>query len=116
MAEKKTGAAKHSADYRDRKKAEAERLGIETLPVESAAGTRTELTKAMKVHGYTQLQELLQDLHRAFITVDHREQARRLKKPDAPAFKISPKLARRFEAVSRAELRREPGDEQIMPD
>ena len=26
MAEKKTGAAKHSADYRDRKKAEAERL------------------------------------------------------------------------------------------
>ena len=27
MAEKKTGAAKHSADYRDRKKAEAERLG-----------------------------------------------------------------------------------------
>ncbi|GEM_PF-3709133 len=43
MADKKTGAAKHSADYRDRKKAEAERLGIETLPVESAAGTRVEL-------------------------------------------------------------------------
>lgn len=40
MAEKKTGAAKYSADYRDRKRAEAERLGIETLPVESASGTR----------------------------------------------------------------------------
>lgn len=38
MAEKKTGAAKHSADYRERKKAEAERFGIETLPVEMAAG------------------------------------------------------------------------------
>jgi hypothetical protein len=111
MAEKKTGAAKHSADYRDRKKAEAERLGIEILPVESAAGTRSEMAKAMKAHGYTQLQELLQDLHRAFIAVDHREQARRLKKPDAPAFKISPKLARRFEAANRAEPKRNPCSE-----
>ncbi|WEJ19320.1 hypothetical protein N0B28_13500 [Pseudomonas sp. SD17-1] len=115
MAEKKTGAAKHSADYRDRKRAEAERLGIETLPVESAAGTRAELAKAMKAHGYTQLQELLQDMHRAFIAVDHREQARRLKKPDAPAFKISPKLARRFDAASRAELKRGPDEEIIAP-
>lgn len=115
MAEKKTGAAKHSADYRDRKKAEAERLGIETLPVESAAGTRAEMAKAMKAHGYTQLQELLQDLHRAFIAVDHREQARRLKKPDAPAFKISPKLARKFAAATRAELKRNPGDELEAP-
>ena len=79
MADKKTGAAKHSADYRDRKKAEAERLGIETLPVESAAGTRVELAKAMKAHGYTQLQELLQDLHRSFIAADRPEQTRRLK-------------------------------------
>ena len=115
MAEKKTVAAKHSADYRDRKKAEAERLGIEILPVESAAGTRAELAKAMKAHGYTQLQELLQDLHRAFIVADHREQARRLKKPDAPAFKISPKLARKFEAASRAELKRDPGDDIRSP-
>ncbi|MFV0926513.1 hypothetical protein [Pseudomonas palmensis] len=115
MAEKKTGAAKHSADYRDRKKAEAERLGIETLPVESAAGTRAELAKAMKVHGYTQLQELLQDMHRAFIAADHQEQARRLKKPDAPAFKISPKLARRIEEASITEVRRNPGDEIQMP-
>lgn len=115
MAEKKTGAAKHSADYRDRKRAEAERLGIETLPVESAAGTRAELAKAMKVHGYTQLQELLQDLHRSFIAADRPEQTRRLKRPDAPAFKVSPKLARRFAAATRAELRRNPGDEIEAP-
>jgi len=115
MAEKKTGAAKHSADYRDRKKAEAKRLGIEKLPVESAAGTRAELAKAMRAHGYTQLQELLQDMHRAFIAVDHREQVHRLKKPDAPAFKISPKLARRFEDASRMELQRDCGDEAIRP-
>lgn len=109
MAEKKTGAAKHPAAYHDRKKAEAE-LGIEILPVESAAETRTEMTKAMKAHSDTQSQEMLQDLHWAFVAVDHREQPHRLKKPDAPAFKISPKLARRFEAASRAELRRDPGD------
>ncbi|WP_210013983.1 hypothetical protein [Pseudomonas palmensis] len=87
MAEKKTGSAKHSADYRERKKAEAERRELEILPVESAAGTRADMAKAMKAHGYTQLQELLQDLHWAFIAVDHREQARRLKKPDAPALR-----------------------------
>lgn len=115
MAEEKTGAAKHSADYRDRKRAEAERLGIETLSVESAAGTRAELAKAMRAHGYTQLQELLQDLRRAFIAVDHREQARRLKKPDAPAFQISPKLARQFEEASQAELKRDSGDEIVTP-
>lgn len=50
-------------------------------------------------------------MHRAFIAADHQEQARLLKKPDAPAFKISPKLARRFEAASRVELRRDPGEE-----
>ncbi|WP_338794387.1 hypothetical protein [Pseudomonas sp. AE27] len=115
MAEKKTGAAKHSADYRGRKKAEAKRLGIEILPVESAAGTRAELAKAMKAHGYTQLQELLQDLHRSFIAADRPEQKRRLKRPDAPAFKVSPKLARRFAAATRAEIRRNPGDEIEAP-
>lgn len=64
---------------------------------------------------HPETQHVCQDLHRAFIAVDHREQARRLKKPDAPAFKISPKLARRFEAASRAELKREPGDEVLQP-
>ncbi|MNJ36371.1 Phage integrase family protein [compost metagenome] len=78
MAEKKTGAAKHSADYRGRKKAEAERFGIETLPVEMASGTRAGMAEAMKAHGYTQLQELLQNLHRSFLACDREEQARRL--------------------------------------
>lgn len=31
MAEKKTGAAKHSADYRDRQKKAAAKLGIEKV-------------------------------------------------------------------------------------
>lgn len=116
MAEKKTGAAKHSADYRERKKAEAERFGIETLPVEMAAGTRAGMAEAMKAHGYSQLQELLQDLHRSFLSASPEEQARRLQQPDAPAFEISPKLAHQFDKASRAELKREPGDEIINPE
>lgn len=116
MAEKKTGAAKHSADYRERKKADAQRFGIETLPVEMAAGTRAGMTRAMKAHGYTQLQELLQNLRRSFLAASPEEQARRLQQPDAPAFEISPKLARQFEDASRVELRRNPGDEHAVPD
>lgn len=115
MAEKKTGAAKHSADYRGRKKAEAQRFGIETLPVEMAAGTRAGMAEAMKTHGYTQLQELLQNLHRSLLAASSEEQARRLQQPDAPAFEISPKLARQFDQASRAELKRDPGDQIIKP-
>ncbi|WP_191832584.1 nucleoid-associated protein [Pseudomonas fluorescens] len=93
---------------------EAERFGIETLSVEMAAGTRAGMAAAMKVHGYTQLQELLQNLHRLFLAASPEEQAHRLQQPDAPAFEISPKLARQFEQASRAELKRDPGDEKSL--
>ncbi|MNJ38260.1 hypothetical protein D3C77_331030 [compost metagenome] len=111
MAKKKTGAAKHSADYRERKKAEAERFGIETLPVEMAAGTRAGMAAAMKAHGYTQLQELLQNLHRSFLAASPDEQARRLQQPDAPLFEISRKLARQLDEAIMAELKRDSGDD-----
>lgn len=42
--------------------------------------------------------------------------ARRLERPDAPAFYISPKLARQFEEQSLRDLRRDPGDEIVPPD
>lgn len=116
MAEKKTGAAKHSADYRDRKNAEAERLGIETVKMDVPRGTKSGLDSARQVHGYTQLQEMLQDLQLSFLGADPEEQARRLKRPDAPAFCISPKLARQFKAASLAELKRNPGDELSTPE
>ncbi|UVL26204.1 hypothetical protein [Pseudomonas donghuensis] len=115
MAEKKTGAAKHSADYRDREKKEAERLGIEKMTLVTAAGTKQGMAEAMQVHGFSQLQELLQDLHLSFLACDREEQARRLKRPDAPAFEISLKLAHQFEAASMAELKRDPGCEIINP-
>jgi hypothetical protein len=115
MAEKKTGAAKHSADYRDREQKKAERLGIEKMALITAAGTKRGMSDAMKAHGYSQLQELLQNLHLSFLACDREEQARRLKRPDAPAFEISPKLARQFDQASSAELRRDPGDEILGP-
>ncbi|WP_010226253.1 hypothetical protein [Pseudomonas donghuensis] len=53
MAEKKTGAAKHSADYRDREKKEAERLGIEKMTLVTAAGTKRGMSEAMQAHGFS---------------------------------------------------------------
>lgn len=115
MAVQKTGAAKHSKDYRDRQKEEMARLGIERIPVDVPKGTRGRLTLVMRAHRYSQLQELLQDLQLAFLAADPEEQARRLKQPDAPAFYVSPKLARQFAEASMAELKRNPGDEVLDP-
>lgn len=111
----KKGAAKHSADYRGRKKAEAERLGVEEVKTLMPSGIRTQLAEAMEAHGYTQVQELWQDMQLSWIAADPEERARRLKRPDAPAFRISPKLARQFERDSQRELRSNPGDEIIAP-
>lgn len=66
-------------------------------------------------HGYDQVQELWQDLALAWIAQDPEERTRRLDRPDAPAFYISPKLARQFEEASIAELNRDPGDEITAP-
>lgn len=110
MKAEKTGAAKHSADYRDRKKAEADRLGIEKMHFDMPTGIRKQLAAEIETYGYSQVQELWQDLALAWIAQEPDERARRLLKPDAPAFRISPRLARQFEDASQAELRRDPGD------
>ena len=111
----KTAAARHSKAYRERKNAEAERLGIEKLTIETAKGVRRALLAAAKAHGYEQLQELYQDIALSFLAASPEQQADRLKHPDAPAFVITPKLARQLDVASRAELRRDPGDEVIIP-
>lgn len=115
MAEKKTGGAKHSADYRARQKAEAERLGIEEVTIMMPAGIKRAFAAEIKLHGYKQVQELWQDMALSWIAQEPEERARRLEKPDAPAFYISPKLARQFAENSLRELRRDPGDEVISP-
>lgn len=115
MRSDKTGAAKHSADYRDRKKAEADRLGIEKMHFDMPAGIRKQLAAELAVHGYSQIQELWQDMALSWISQSQDEQARRLLKPDAPAFRISHRLTRQLEEASQVELRRDPGDEVIKP-
>ncbi|SMC70107.1 hypothetical protein [Pseudomonas sp. URIL14HWK12:I5] len=116
MAEQKTGAAKHSADYRDRQKKTAAKLGIEKVFFNMPEGIKAAMAAEIECHGYDQVQELWQDLALSWIAQDPEERARRLERPDAPAFYISPKLARQFEAASSAEIRRSPGDEIIPPD
>lgn len=115
MAEKKTGSKKHSADYRVRQKEEAEKLGIEKVFFNMPEGIKRAMAAELKQLGYKQVQELWQDLALSWIHQDTKERARRLEKPDAPAFYISPKLARQFEVASMAEFRRDPGDEIISP-
>lgn len=116
MAEQKTGAAKHSADYRDRLKKEAAKLGIEKVFFNMPEGIKAAMAAEIERHGYDQVQELWQDLALSWIAQDPEERARRLERPDAPAFYISLKLASQFEAASMAELKRDPGYEIITPD
>ena len=116
MAEQKTGAAKHSAAYREREKTKAAKLGIEKVFFNMPAGIKAALAAEVELHGYEQVQELWQDLALSWIAQDHEERARRLERPDAPAFYISPKLARQFESASMAELKRDSGDEVLSPD
>lgn len=115
MAEEKTGGAKHSADYRARQKAQAKKLGIEKVFFNMPEGIKAAMAVEIERHGYDQVQELWQDLALSWIAQDPAEPARRLERPDAPAFYISPKLARQFEEASMAELKRDPGDEVQRP-
>lgn len=79
------------------------------------AGIKKLLAAEVKAHGYDQVQALWQDMALSWVAADPEERARRLQRPDAPAFEISPKLARKFDASSRAELKRDPGDEIVRP-
>lgn len=115
MAKQKTGAAKHSADYRDRQKKTAAKLGIEKVFFNMPEGIKAAMAAEIERHGYDQVQELWQDLALSWIAQEPEERARRLERPDAPAFYISTKLARQFTEASMAALRRDPGNEIIRP-
>lgn len=100
----KTAAAKHSAAYRERQNAAKAKLGIEAMKIEAPAGTRSGMSTAMKDHGYSQIQELWQDLALSFLASPLEEQARRLRKPDASAFVVTPRLARQLKELGMAEV------------
>lgn len=99
----KTAAAKHSADYRARQNAAKVKMGIETLKVDMPISVCSGLKRAMSDHRYSQVQELWQDLALSFLASPHEEQARRLRKPDASAFVVTPRLARQLKELGMAE-------------
>ena len=112
MANKdKAMGAEYSRRAREKKKAEDARLGVEYVVFEMPAGVKELLAAEVKAHGYDQVQALRQDMALSWAAADPEERARRLQRPDAPAFEISPKLARKFDSATRAEIRRNPGDE-----
>lgn len=115
MAKERTVAAQLSADYLDREKKKAEKLGIEDVTITMPAGIKKALAAESKRYGYKQVQEMWQDLALSWIAQEPEERARRLERSDAPAFYISPKLARQFEDASMAEIRHNPGDEFHRP-
>ncbi|WP_258197925.1 hypothetical protein [Pseudomonas capeferrum] len=73
-------------------------------------GMKKAMAAELKLYGYKQVQELWQDIALSWVTQDPEERARRLEKPDAPVFYISPRQARQFEAASIAELKRTPSE------
>ena len=117
MANKdKTKGAEYSRRAREKKKGEDARLGVEDVVIEMPGGIKKLLAAEVKRHGYDQVQALWQDLALSWIAQEPEERARRFERPDAPAFYISPKLSRQFDAASMAELKRNPGDEFVRPD
>lgn len=117
MANKdKAKGAEYSRRAREKKKAEDARLGVEYVVFEMSSGIKKLLAAEVKAHGYDQVQALWQDMALSWAAADPEERARRLQRPDAPAFEITTKLPRQFDKAVQAELRRDPGDEIISPD
>ncbi len=71
--------AQHSKDYRDRQKADAERLGIEKVTISLAAGVKAGMAAAMKRNGINSPQEAWQNLGLYFIRASTEEQDRMLR-------------------------------------
>ena len=116
MANKdKAKGAEYSRRAREKKKAEDARLGVEQVVIEMPVGIKKLLAAQVKTHGYDQVQALWQDMALSWAAADPKERARRLQRPGAPAFEISPKLSRQFEEATQAELKRDPGDEIEAP-
>ncbi|KPB57247.1 hypothetical protein BVY11_28480 [Pseudomonas amygdali pv. morsprunorum] len=70
--------AQHSKDYRDRKKAEAERLGIEKVSISLASGVKAGMSAAMKRNGINSPQEAWQNLGLYFMRASPADQDRML--------------------------------------
>ncbi|QXG27202.1 hypothetical protein [Pseudomonas viridiflava] len=77
--------AQHSKDYRDRKKAEADRLGVEKVTLSLASGVKAGMSAAMKRNGIHSSQEAWQNLGLYFMRASPADQDRMLR-TDASEF------------------------------
>lgn len=71
--------AQHSKDYRDRKKAEVDRLGVEKVTLSLASGVKAGMSAAMKRNGINSPQEAWQNLGLYFMRASVEEQDRMLR-------------------------------------
>ncbi|MBJ2320627.1 hypothetical protein JFT37_19130 [Pseudomonas fluorescens] len=101
---------------RKREKAAAKdaALGVEKFTIEVAGIFKADLKRLMKLHGFNNQQEVFQNLLRNLIAADFETAAKMLKCVTTP-YEPSQKVSRSFRNQSLAELKRDPGDEIVMP-
>jgi len=99
---------------REKEAAKNAALGIEKFTVEVAGVFMPDLKRLMKEHGFNNQQEVYQNLLRNVIAADFETATRMLRCVTTP-YEPSEKVSRSFKDQSLAELKRDPGDEVIVP-
>jgi hypothetical protein len=89
-------------------------LGVEKFTVEVAGIFKPDLTRVMAAHGINNQQEVYQLLLMNLIAADFEEQSRMLRCVTTP-YEPSQMVSRSFQNQSLAELKRDPGDEVVVP-
>lgn len=116
MAEEQQPTAEAIKQRKKREKENAKNaaLGIEKLTVEVAGVFKPDIKRLMKEHGFSNQQEMYQNLLRNVIAADLETAARMLRCVTTP-YEPSAKVSRAFREKSKAELERDSGDEIIAP-
>ncbi|MEF9671917.1 hypothetical protein QNM99_03680 [Pseudomonas sp. PCH446] len=117
MAKQQEPTAEAVKQRRKREKAaeKAAALGVEKFTVEVAGVFKADLKRLMKEHSFNSQQEVYQNLIRNVIAADFAVAAQMLKCVTTP-FVVTEKVSRTFRDESLAELKRDPGDEIIVPE
>lgn len=116
MAEQQEPTAEAIKQRRKREKENAKNaaLGIGKFQIEVAGVFKPDLHKVMKAHGINNQQEVHQNLLRNVIAADFETAARMLMCVTTP-YVLTEKVSRAFRDESLAEVKRDPGDEILMP-
>ena len=99
---------------REKKAADDAKKGIGRFQVEVAGVFMSDLKRLMKDHGFNNQQEVHQNLLRNVIAADFDTAAQMLRCVTTP-YVITEKVSRAFQDESLAEVKRDLGDEILMP-